>query len=98
MTIKPGIDLAKYDLNKLLRNPGIVHNIQDSICALEGETILHFAYREGAKKDIENCIDSIISAYQDNPRMIREIVGGQILGWIEEYRGITLADDIKNVL
>lgn len=92
------IDLGKYDLNKLLRNPGLIHNIQDSLMGIKGDGLFTKTIREGAKKDIKECIRMIVQQYGCNAAEIKRIVGRETLDMIDEFEGITLADDLKNVL
>lgn len=95
---KNSIDLRKYDLKQLLRDPSLIHKIQDALMEIKGEGLLHMAIREGAKKDIKETIRTVIHTYRDNPRLAIEVVGKKTLEMIEEFTQITLADDLKNVL
>lgn len=91
------VNLGKYDLNKLLRNPGLIHRIQDNLLALKDDSLFADALRKGAKDTPDSCVKTIISQYRDNPQMIAKIVGKETLKLIEEYENITLADDLDNV-
>lgn len=96
--LNPNIDYGKalkqMTENPFPVNPALIHKIQDGLIALPGESLLAIAYRNHAKENIQSCIDRIIFDYPDNPRIIIEVVGKEILDWIEEYKGITLADDL----
>lgn len=92
------VDLSRYDLNEFPVNPMLIHKIQDGLSELKGEDMWTMAIKTGAQRNVKQVIKTIISAYQDNPPTVRELIGKEILGWIEEYEGITLADDIKNIL
>lgn len=96
--MKKKVDLGKYDLSQLLRNPGLVHSIQDALIAIPDLGFLSNTIKEGAKSNIEECIKMIVSQYGDNPQMITRIVGKKTLEMIEEFTGKTLADDLKNIL
>jgi threonine dehydrogenase-like Zn-dependent dehydrogenase len=91
------VDLGKYDLTQLLRNPGLIHKIQDNLMTIKNESIIGGAIREIAKDDIKACIKMIVSQYYDNPKVMTEIVGRDTLNFIEEFEGITLADDLKDI-
>lgn len=91
------INLGKYDLNKLLRNPATIHLIQDKLRELPGNDLLSEAYRQGANNP-DKVIKQIISDYEDNSRLVIETVGFDILKLIEEYEDITLAADIPKTL
>jgi len=92
------VNLGKYDLNQLLRNPGTIHRIQDNLMDLKGEGVWIAGIRDLAKGNIGYCIKYIISQYDDNPKEVTKLIGKETLKLIEEFEGITLADDIKNVL
>lgn len=97
--MKPNsIDLRKYDLKQLLRDPSLIHKIQDALCKIEGDGLLQQAIRAGAEKDIKETIRTVIHTYRDNPRMAIKIVGKDTLEMIEQFTGTTLADDLKGVL
>lgn len=89
-------NLGKYDLNQLLRDPSLIHKIQDNLTSLKGSDLLTEAYRSGAIKDLGETMRQIVSDYRDNSKMTTEIVGEKTLKMIEEYKGITLADDLPN--
>lgn len=92
------VNLGKYDLNQLLRNPGTIHRIQKNLSELEGESLFAQSMRQGAYKNISACIREIIEQYRDNPVLVKKIIGKETLSLIEEFKGITLADDIKTIL
>lgn len=97
--MKPNsIDLRKYDLKQLLRDPSLIHKIQDNLCKIEGDELLQVALRNGAVNKIQETIRTVIHTYRDNPKMAIRIVGKETLAMIEEFSGITLADDLKDVL
>lgn len=91
------IDLGKYDLNELLRNPGLVHKIQDNLMSITDTGFVAISIRQIAKDDIKGCIKMVIDQYRDNPKVMTRIVGTETLKLIEEFEGITLADDLKNI-
>lgn len=66
--------------------------------ALKGEGIWITGIRDLAKDNVSNCIKYIVSQYYDNPKEVKKLIGRETLDLIEEFEGITLADDIKNVL
>jgi hypothetical protein len=90
-------NLGQYDLNKLLRNPMLIHRIQDNLLALKDESIFAQSLRDHAKNSPQECVKMIIDQYKDNPPLVTKIVGKETLNLIEEYEGITLADDLDNV-
>lgn len=92
------IDLGKYDLNQLLRNPMTIHKIQDNLRELKGTDLLTSSFRNGASEDLKGTIKEIITQYHCNSKLITKIVGKETLNLIEQFEGITLADDIKDVL
>lgn len=96
--MKNNVDLGKYDLNQLLRNPGLVHSIQDALMKIEGDGAFTKIIREGAWTDINECIKMIVAQYPHNPKMIIKIVGKKTLEMIEEFAGVTLANDLNDVL
>lgn len=98
MRFNRNYDLSKVDLNKVLRNPTLILSIQDKLMALKGDGFFTAAIRAGAKRNIKDCIRTIIDAYKDNPDAIKKIIDKETLEMIEEHEGITLADDIKDVL
>jgi nitrogen regulatory protein PII-like uncharacterized protein len=91
------INLGKYKLSQLLRNPAIIHLIQDNLQAIKEGGVLGEAYRNGATNNLNQCIKQIISDYRDNPKLVTEIVGINTLEMIEEFTGETLADDLKGI-
>lgn len=91
------IDLGKYDLNQLLRNPGLIHRIQDNLTAITDTGFVGISIKQMAKDDIKGCIKMIIDQYRDNPKVITKIVGKETLKLIEEFESITLADDLKDI-
>ena len=97
--MKPNkVDLGKYDLNQLLRDPSLVHKIQDALMEIKGDGLFTKTIREGAKTDIKECIRMLVQQYGCNPSEIKRIVGVETLAMIEEFTGETLADDLKNIL
>lgn len=96
--MKNKTDLGKYDLNKLLRNPGLIHKIQDNLLALKHDSLFAEALIMGAKDTPKKCVQMIIDQYPNDPKLILEIVGKDTLKLIEEYECISLSDDLKNVL
>lgn len=92
------IDLGKYDLNELLRNPGLVHKIQDNLMSITDTGFVAISIKQIAKDDIKGCIKMIVDQYRDNPPMMIKIVGKETLKMIEEFEGITIADDLKDIL
>jgi hypothetical protein len=42
-------------------------------------------------------IKMILEQYSTNPPLIKKLVGVETLKLIEEYEGITLADDLENI-
>lgn len=90
-------DLGKYDLNKIFRNPMLIHRIQDKLRELKCETFLGTVIKEGAKTDIKGTIKLIVDYYYDNPRIIKETVGKDTLELIEEFIGVPFADDLKDI-
>lgn len=88
------LNLGKYNLNKVLRNPGLIHRIQDGLMELKGEDMVSLAFKRGAKNNIKQCIKSVVSAYHDNSEMILGIVGEKIMNWIWEHEGIETKDDL----
>lgn len=91
------IDLGKYDLNQLLRNPGLIHKIQDNLMDITDTGFLGISIKQIAKDDIKGCIKMIIDQYWDNPKVMTKIVGRETLNLIEEFEGVTLADDLKDI-
>lgn len=90
-------DLGKYDLKQVLRNPGLIHQIQDNLCAMKGDGLLTSSLREGARTNIREAIKTIVDQYPVNPSYIKNVVGEDTLKLIEEFLGITLANDIKPI-
>lgn len=97
--MKPdNVNLGKYDLNKLLRNPALIHRIQDNLLALKDDSLFADALRKGAKDTPDSCVKTIISQFRDNPPMITRIVGKETLKLIEEFSGTSFTDDLNDVL
>lgn len=95
--MKDNRNLGKYDLNKLLRNPALIHRIQDNLMALQGEGVFSQTLRDNARDKPRMCIKMIAEQYQTNEREIIEIVGKPTIELIQEYLGLTLADDLKTI-
>lgn len=95
---KNKLDLGKYDLNQLLRNPGTIHRIQKNLSELKGDSLFAESMRQGAYTNISACIREIIEQYRDNSKLVIKIIGKETLALIEEFKGITLADDIKGII
>lgn len=92
------VNLGKYNLQAMLRNPALIHQIQDRLTAITEGGILGAAIQKGARDNIQGTIRMIVSQYRDNPKLLTEIVGAETLALIEEFTGQTLADDLKDVL
>lgn len=80
-----------------LRSPGLIHRIQDALTGLQGQGVYQEALRRGAKNNIGECIERIVEDYRTNPPYMVQIVGQEVLKMIEEFKGITLADDLDMV-
>ncbi len=80
-------NLGKYDLNRVLRNPMLIHVIQDELEALQGQSIMAAAIRWGAVDSLQDCLKMIVGQYRENPRLMTGIMGIDLLRKIEEYRG-----------
>ena len=91
------INLGKYDLNQLLRNPGTIHRIQKNLSELKDDSLFAQSIKAGAYTNISACIREIVEQYRDNPVVVKRIIGKETLGLIEEFKGITLADDLKDI-
>lgn len=91
------INLNKYNLNKVLRNPGLIHSIQDNLMGIKEGGILGEAIRKAAKDTPNAAVKLVVECYRDNPRLMKELVGTKTLSDIEEYLCITLADDLEGV-
>ena len=63
----------------------LINQIQDKLRELPGQDILSIAYREGANNPDE-VIGRILSDYEDNPRMVIETIGKDIMQLIEELK------------
>lgn len=93
--MKKNIDLGKYDLNQLLRNPGLIHRIQDKLRSLDGGKLILtggsigmaiVAYRDMA-------IDPLIKIlYKEERQKVIELIGKDIMDDILEYMGETPDD------
>ncbi len=92
------IDLGKYDLNKLLRNPSLIHQIQDSLEELREDDLIITAIKRGAKENIVKCIEMIISQYKRNPKLMTDIIGTPTLQLIAEFEGVETIDDLPEGL
>ncbi len=77
-------------LNRELRNPMLVHKIQDAILAIESESILAISFKKSAKENIGGCIASVYTAYEDNSFLICQLLGKEIINLISEFTGKTL--------
>lgn len=95
--MKKNIDLGKYDLNQLLRDPSLIHKIQDNLMKLNGEGMWIAGIRELANTNVKTCIKYIIEQYYAAPKNVKELIGRETLDLIEQFEGITLADDIKDI-
>jgi len=92
------IDLGKYDLKQILRNPALIHTIQDALGGLQGDDLLSMAIRRGATDDLAECLKMIVGGYEDNPSMLTEIVGIETLRQIEEYLGKPFLINLENTI
>lgn len=81
------INLGQYDLKTMLRNPGLIHSIQDNLIELKGDSLMAEAIRNGAKKNIKSCIEMIVSQAKDNYPLMERIVGKENMELINEYEG-----------
>ena len=72
-------NLGQYDLNKLLRNPALIHQIQDALLTLKDESLFAQSLRDNAKDKPGECVKMIVDQYRDNPPMIIKIVGKDTL-------------------
>lgn len=95
--MKDNRDLGKYNLNQLLRNPFLIHRIQDALLALKQDSLFAQSLRDNAKDKPDQCVKMIVDQYRDNPPMITKMIGKETLKLIEEYAGINLADDLENL-
>lgn len=86
---KSKIDLGK-SFEKMMRDPSLIHKIQDNLIALRSNSIMGLSIRKSAVENIQGCIDSIINAYSDNPYSVSQLVGEPTMKMIEEFTGIEL--------
>ncbi len=68
------------------QNPMLVHQIQDNLTSLMGNSLMDLAYSQGAKKDINSCIDQIVSDYKDNADAVISVIGYETWRLIKEYK------------
>ena len=93
------VNLGQYDLKQLLRDPSLIHRIEDKIADLKGDSLFVMSIRaSGSYKNTRQAMNEIIDQYRDNPKLTTQLIGRDLLDMIEEFDGITLADDIGNVL
>lgn len=71
-----------------LRNPALIHKIQDVLVNIKGEGLLQQIVRNLAEENPAKAIELMHNCNTDNPRMAEEIVGKECIGWINEYFGI----------
>lgn len=91
------INLSQYDLKKLLRNPALIHKIQDNLVDLKGDSLFANAIRAGAISNPQGAIKMIADQYRDNPKLVVEIVGKETMEMIFEYEGMESEDDLKGL-
>lgn len=82
----PKIDYGKA-LNKL-RNPALIHKIQDKLNSLEGKDPLEVAIRNMAVSNPNKAIMFCYDSHKENPLMIDEMLGKETITDIYEYLGI----------
>lgn len=64
------------------RNPMLIHTIQDRLLMLRGNSILEIAIYNAARTAPKNAVSLIVSCYEDNPGMMREILGENLMAEI----------------
>lgn len=95
--MKDNRNLGRYNLKTLLRNPGLIHRIQDNFAANTHPGIFGQTLRDNAVSDIGGCIRMVADQYQDNSKLVTEVVGRETIKLMCEYLGIDLADDFKSL-
>lgn len=90
-------NLGKYDLKHLLRNPMTIHKIQDALLALKDDSLFAQSLRDNAQDKPRQCVQMVCDQHADNPALVRQIVGDDVILMIEEYIGESLSDDLKNI-
>lgn len=73
-------------------NPMLIHTIQDRLLRLTGNSILEIAIYNAARTAPKNAVSLIISCHEDNPGMMREILGADLMGEILAYN----AEQVNN--
>ena len=91
------VNLSQYDLKKLLRNPGLIHKIQDNLVDLKGDSLFANAIRAGAISNPQEAIKMIREQYNDNPKLVAEIVGVETMKLIFEFEGVESVDDLEGI-
>lgn len=84
-------NLGKYDLNQLLRNPGLVHKIQDNLIGLDwgnlmlSGSILGVSIVSYAKTAIEPLIKILHSEAAKDREQVTKLIGEETMKLIDEY-------------
>lgn len=66
-------------------NPMTIHSIQDKLLRLTGNSILEIAIYNAARTAPKNAVSLILSCHEDNPGMMQEILGDDLMGEILAY-------------
>ena len=66
-------------------NPMAIHSIQDKLLRLTGNSILEIAIYNAARTAPKNAVSLILSCHEDNPGMMQEILGAELLDEILAY-------------
>ena len=95
------IDLGKYNLNKMLRNPMVIHRIQDNLLALDQMELLMNGGIIGAaivsySKICPSVVVKILA--KENREQVTSLIGIDTMKLIDEYmEGEKDPDDLKDL-
>lgn len=70
--------------NPFPRNPAVIHQIQDALCAVQGDTVIREMIRHGAVYDLAGTIKMIKDQCRDGHRVaIVDMVGEKVVTLID---------------
>ena len=82
-----GESFEKFKLSQMAfpPNPMTKHIIQDKLAAIKGGDFLSGVIRRAAMEDFDGCLNLVLEGYKDNPQMMKEILGKELLVEIGNY-------------
>jgi len=83
-----GVDM-QASLNKMLRNPMLIHMIEDKLRSMTSTNFLAFSIKSYLNDGkIEEAINCPVEVYQDNPKSVIATIGVETWKLICEYKNI----------